>query len=597
MDRAAIQQLIQEALAHHQSGRLAEAERRYRAVLDAEPNHAEALHRMGLIAQAVGRHDVAIELLRRAVAVGPDSPEVHLNLAHTLAAFGRIEESIASCRRAINLRPGYVEAINTLGAGLMQQGKLTDAADCFKRVLLLEPADPLDAALAENNLAHVFQAQGRIDDAVSCYRRSLEHRPDLAVVHSNLLLVLQYQSGSDNAALFREHLAWAERHARPLEKLIPRHRNCADPRRRLRIGYVSPDLRKHSVACFLLPLLAARDHESFQIICYSDVSAPDAATQAFRKCSDGWCDIAGWPDERVAQRILDDQVDILVDLAGHTGSNRLKLFARKPAPLQVSYLGYQSTTGLSTIDYRLTDEHVDPPGLTEAYHSERLVRLPRIFACYQPEEGCPQVTPTPAARLGGVTFGSFNKREKISTQMLGLWARIVGTDPCWRLMIMAPGLGDPDIREHVRDQFAGQGGDVGQLDLRPSRPFLEYMASHADVDIMLDTFPFNGHTTTCHGLWMGVPIVTLAGDRYASRMGLSVLINVGLSDLVATTPQQCVQLAVQLAKDRHRLMERRGTMRDRMRHSPLLDAAGRCRSVEAAYRRMWEQWCQQRSNG
>lgn len=698
MNPAAIAQTMQQALSHHQAGRLAEAEALYRAVLQAEPNHTDALHDLGLIAHAVGRNDVATELLsraialqpsvaryhrnlglvwqvvgeldrsiacyrralaldgasadawnglggaigakgqtaeaiecfrrattlnegftsawnnlgmalnasgrfqeaaycyRRALALAPDAPDVHLNLSRSLASLNCIDESIVSCRRAVALRPDDTDAINTLGTRLMDQGKPMAAMDCFRKALSLKPDHALDRALMSNNLANALKDQGRLDEAITCYRTALKLSADLPAAHSNLLLAMQYHPGYDTATLHQEHLAWAQRHAAPLAGLIPEHRNDADPHRRLRVGYVSPDLRHHSVASFLRPLLTEHDHEAVEIICYSDVRSPDTMTDVLRKCADRWRPIAGLADEEVAQRILDDQVDILVDLAGHTANNRLKLFARKPAPVQVSYLGYQNTTGLSTVDYRLTDEHLDPPGLTEAYSSERLIRLPRTFACYHPVEGCPDVSPGPAVNGTSVTFGSFNRLGKTSPQMLGLWGRIVGSDPKWRLMIMAPGLQEPELQEHFRRMFAAQGGDARQLDLRPPKEFMEYMASHADVDILLDTLPFNGHTTTCHGLWMGVPLVTLAGDRYASRMGLSVLTNLRLGDLVATTPQQYVQLAVQLAGDRPRLAELRRTMRERMRRSPLMDAGAFARDVEAAYRRMWEQWCHQRKS-
>ena len=660
MDRAAIQQLIQKASAHHHSGRLAEAERLYRVVLDADPNSAEALHHLGLIAHTVGRHDVAIDLLsravaldgasaeawndlgmalaahgrtgeaagsfrkavtlkanfasgwnnlgsalnaggrfqdaadcyRRALALAPNRPEIHLNLSRTLASLNQMEESEAACRQAIALRPDYVDAINTLGARLMDQSRSTAAMECFRNALTLQP----DHVLASNNLANALKEQGRLDEAILWYRKALELYPGLPAAHSNLLLTMEYHPGYDSATLYREHLAWAARHAAPLEKRIRDHHNDPDPGRRLRVGYVSADWRRHSVASFMWPLLVEHDHQWFEIICYSDVRAADTMTEVLRKCADRWCDIAGWTDEQVAQRIVDDRVDLLVDLGGHTANNRLKLFARKPAPVQVSYLGDQSTTGLATIDYRLTDEHLDPPGLTEAYHTELLFRLPRTFACYRPEDRCPQVAPVPAMSRGWVTFGSFNKLEKISPQMLEFWGRIVATEPGWRLMIMAPGLEDAAIREYVRRVFTMQGGDARQLDLQASKPFMEYMAAHAQVDIVLDTFPFNGHTTTCHGLWMGVPIVTLAGDRYASRMGLSVLTNLRLKDLVATTPDQYVQLAVQLAQDGPRLAELRRGMRDRMRGSPLMDERAFAREVEVAYRWMWEQWCHQRKS-
>ncbi|MFM7136608.1 MAG: tetratricopeptide repeat protein [Planctomycetota bacterium] len=658
MDTAAAQQLLQQAVAHHQAGRLAEAEALYRQILAARPDQPDALHLLGLVAHVVGQHEAAADLIGRSIALRPDIATYHSNLAevcralgkpdaaaasarravgldpnngeawnnlgaclallgripeaadcfqrattlrpdhfsawnnvgNALAHLGRTEESAAAYRRAIALQPTNVEAINSLGAHLLELGRPGEAADWFCKVLALHPTH----AHAASNLASALKNQGLLEEAIPWYRKTMEMRPDLAAVHSNMLMSLNYDGDYDNPTLFAEHLAWARQHAASPVNDHPRSRLNAQGSalsRRLRVGYVSADFRHHSVASFIHPLLAAHDHAAFEIVCYFDWRNPDSMTHLIQKHADRWRGIAGQSDEQVARHILADEVDILVDLAGHTANNRLGLFARKPAPLQVSYLGYQNTTGLRTIDYRLTDEWLDPPGATDAFHTEKLLRLPGFFACYQPEENCPEVGPLPALGRSAITFGSFNKLEKISPKTLRLWAGVIAAVPNSRLLLMAPGAEEPLVQQRLHSAFRSRGVAPDRLELLGQRPFMEYMATHNHVDVLLDTFPFSGHTTTCHGLWMGVPIITLVGDRYASRMGLSVLTALGLDDLAAPTEEQFIARATALANDLPRLSALRAGLRQRMRQSPVMDAPALARNIEAAYRRIWEAWC------
>ena len=377
---------------------------------------------------------------------------------------------------------------------------------------------------------------GRLDEAIECYRKVIALEPRLWQAHSNLLQALLYHHGSEPAEIFREHLAWAARHAQPTDGGQARpciQSKIQNPKSRIKIGYVSPDLRLHAVGFFIEPILQHHDHEQFEIYAYADVPRPDVVTARLQKCCDQWLSVVGMSDEQVIRQIQEDQIDILVDLAGHTADNRMRLFAAKPAPIQVTYLGYQATTGLSTMDWRITDAHADPPGLTEAYHTERLYRLPRVFACYRPPENCPEVGPLPALSSGHVTFVSFSRLSKITPPAMDLWAKILQEVPSSRLTILSRGLHDAAAQKRLRECFVSRGLAPERLGLLGERNFAEYLQFHNEVDLALDTFPFTGHTTTCHGLWMGLPIVTLAGQTYCSRMGTSVLSNLGLEELIA----------------------------------------------------------------
>ena len=337
-------------------------------------------------------------------------------------------------------------------------------------------------------------------------------------------------------------------------------------------------------------MIAAHDHRAFEIYCYSDVEQPDAVTERFRGHADQWRDVAGTSDAALAELVRRDQIDILVDLAGHIGGNRLLALARKPAPVQVTYIGYQNTTGMSAMDYRLTDEHADPPGMTDGYYAERLVRLPRAFFCYQPPDFAPEVNALPALETGRVTFGSLNQPFKIRPAAWQAWSRILAAVPNSRLLVL--GHAGSQFERHGREIVAAAGVDPARVEVVNQRPRSEYLRLHHEIDIALDSFPLGGHTTVCEALWMGVPSVMLEGGSYASRFGGSALVNLGLTDLIARSGDEYVEIAVRLAGQLDRLAELRRTMRGRMQDSPLLDAAGFARNLEDAYRRMWRAWCE-----
>jgi predicted O-linked N-acetylglucosamine transferase (SPINDLY family) len=352
---------------------------------------------------------------------------------------------------------------------------------------------------------------------------------------------------------------------------------------------VSAFFRSHAVNFFTEPILTSHDHDRFEIICYSDVVQPDGATERIKSAVDRWCDTCGLSDEQLADQVRGEGVDILVDLTGHIGNNRLPAFARKPAPVQVTYIGYQNTTGMTAMDYRLTDERADPPGVTDRFYTEKLVRLPRAYFCYRPPDDSPPITPLPAHGDGLVTFGSFNKFAKVSPPAIDAWLRILESVPRSRLVVLANRGGY--VENHLRAAAAARGVDPARVEVFDKQPHKDYMKLLARADIALDPFPFNGHTTTCDSIWMGVPVVMLEGQSYVTRFGGSVLANVGLEAWIADSIDRYVDIAVRAAEDVAGLARMRGELRARMADSPLLDFAGFTRNLENAYRRMWRDWC------
>jgi predicted O-linked N-acetylglucosamine transferase (SPINDLY family) len=539
----------------HQAGRLQDAQSLYRQILSRQPDHPDALHLLGVIQFQQAQPNAAMELICRAIALDPGRPEFHCNLGVVLADVGRASDAIAAFQHALDLRPLYPEAHHNLGNSLRDMGLMDQAIAHYRQVLAIPPGD--------------------------------------VESHHNLVYAMHFIPG-DPAAVFQEHLNWNRIHAQPLAGQIPRHSNDAAPDRRLKIGYVSPDFRQHSVGFFLLNLLANHDPAAVEVFCYSDAARPDAATARFQQAAHHWKPVVGVADAQLAQIIIQDQIDILVDLAGHTAGNRLLVFARKPAPIQVSYCGYPDTTGLATMDYRFTDAYADPPGTTEQFHSEQLVRLPRCFLCYAPPADGPEVGPVPAAAGGRITFGSFNSISKLSDATVAMWSAVLSAVPNSRLMIKSQGLAGAPARQQVLERFAARGIAADRLELhgRIASP-AGHLELYHQIDIALDTYPYHGTTTSCEAMWMGVPVVTLAGKTHASRVGVSLLSNVGLEQLIAQTAEQYVQIAADLAKDVDALSKLRSALRSRLAASPLLDGSGLAREVEAAYRVMWKQWCGQ----
>jgi len=557
----------------------------YRTAISFNPKLAAAHNNLGSALMEQEQSHAAIDAYRQATLLGPADAEAHSNLGKALHASGQHAEAAAAFRAAIDLSPNSADALSNLGIVLNRLGQLDDALAAHERAIALAPNSPD----AHRSLGSLLNDIGRMDRAIDSFRKALSLRPTHIQAHSNLLLSLHYPPNLDPSAIAHEHRLWDERHAKPLRQHIQPHANDRDPHRRLRIGYVSPDFREHAVACFLLPLLANHDHQSVEIFAYSQVRRPDAITKRFHTYTDTWRSLVGLSDQLAADQIREDRIDILVDLAGHTADHRLFTFARKPAPVQVTYLGYPDTTGLATMDYRLTDAYADPPGLTEPYHAEKLIRLDPCAWCFA-GPASPDLSPR---SHGPITFGSFNTFAKVNEPLLDLWSQILLSVPNSRLFLKSPGLGSAKVCQEVRQRFADWGIDPKRLELRGRESgYKNHLALYGQMDIALDTFPYHGTTTTCEALWMGVPVISLAGSSHVSRVGVSLLSNVGLPELIAATPEEYVHLAVNLAKDPPCLNELHATLRQRMEQSPLMDAPRFARNIEAAYRQMWRTWCE-----
>jgi protein O-GlcNAc transferase len=575
----------------HRLGRDEEAAQSLRRALDIEPRSPEILGNLGMVLRAQRRAAEAVEAYRSALALSPEDPALLTNLGNALRDLSRNEEAIACFRDAVAGAPDYADAYYNWGSLYLRSDRFQEAADKFRAALAIDP----NLAEAETGLASALRDLGHVDAAIEAARRALRLNPDDREVHSQLLFTLLHSPEIAPQQIFEEHREWARRHAAGLRSASGTHPNSREPERRLRIGYVSGDFRHHSVAQFFEPVLARHDRGAFDIFCYCNLSHADETTGRLRHAADCWREIALLDDGVVAELIRSDRIDVLVDLSGHTRYNRLLVFARKPAPVQASWLGYVNTTGLDTIDYRITDARASPEGPFDALHSERLVRLPDSQWCYQPPPGCPEVAIPPAVREDKpVTFGAFSSLAKIGPRVIALWCSLLERLPDARLLVV--GLGLESIRDEYLSRFAARGIAPGRIDLRAFQSFRDYLAMHADADVILDTFPYAGGTTTCHALWMGVPVVSLAGDSAPSRGGASLLGTIGLEELVAGTPEEYLEKACSLAGDLARLSTLREGMRARMSASPLMDAARFTRHLEQAYRSMWRRWCQDRDS-
>lgn len=567
-------------------GRVGEARECCEEALRRKPDSAEALNNFGNVLRAQNHLEEARGCFQRALGAAPDYFEAWLNLSGVLRELDLLEEATAACREAIRRRPDSAEAHNNLGNVLRSQGRLQEAQACFREAIRCQPDLPEPYV----NLAGVFKDQGRLEEALAACRKAIELDPNSTSPFSNFFFYLHYGDVCPPETIFEEHRRWGQRH-RDLAASAAPHPNARTADRRLRVGYVSPDFRHHSVAFFVEPVVEAHDRSAVEVYCYSNVARPDAATQRFQAMADHWREIRGLTDPQAAELIREDRIDILVDLAGHTAGSRLMVFARKPAPVQVTWCGYAATTGLVAIDYRLTDALVDPPGKTGHLHTEELVPLPVPFTCYRPPADAPEVSDLPALATGAITYGSFNFLAKVTPRMIAAWSLLLGEAPGAKLVLKSAPLVDESTRKLVWERFRAHGIGPERVELLGPVGHTEHLQAYHRIDIALDTFPYHGTTTTCEALWMGVPVVVLAGATHASRVGVSLLASVGLGDWVAQSVQDYVELAGRMAQDLDRLAALRAGLRDRVAHSPLTDAARFSRHLEAAYRRMWRRWC------
>jgi len=640
----------------------ADAARWYRKVVELTPNDAEALNGLGIALKEVGELDEAMSCLEQAIAVRPENPAAHfnlglvrktredltgaatsfheavridptyipayLNLASVLFERKQYERAEAACRSAVEVEPSHVEAHCSLGNVLIKLERWSEAEDAFRRALNLTSNDVnalyglgnallnqsrLDEAISnyrivpssdpvyptvQNNMGNCLQKQGRLNLAIAAFRRALSAKPDYPEAHSNVLFCSNYLPDIDSEILFKEHRLWAEKHADHLGRQVSFKGLDTSPVRRLRVGYLSPNFCLHSVAFFIDAVLEYHDRTAFEVTCYANVGTQDHYTERLRGHSDRWRDVYGFDDDHVASIIRNDAIDILVDLAGHTGGNRLLVMARHPSPVLFTYLGYPNTTGLTQIGYRISDAWADPPGVSDAIHTEKLLRLPSGFLCFRPPPECPDVVDPPVIHDGHVTFGSFNNTAKVNSRVIEVWSQILRALPESRIVIKSRHVADAGARRVLLDTFSERGVAVERIKIvHGFVPSEDHLRLYGQVDIGLDPFPYNGTTTTCEALWMGVPTITLDGETHRGRVGVSLMHQIGLPELIAATESEYVSIALSLARDWERLCTLRHALRGRMAASPLMDAPCTLRELESSYRTAWKAFCQSTKEG
>jgi predicted O-linked N-acetylglucosamine transferase (SPINDLY family) len=625
-------------------GWYAEAAAQYRGALQSKPGSAEASNNLGLALAALGRFDEAISAHRQALELAPEVADLHFNLgnalmvcgqsagaaaafrraleiqpcfphalsnlASSLWALGELEEGLAVCRRAIELQPNFPLGHDNLGSALMSCGRVDEAIEEFRRAIAL------NASLAgpHKNLGMAFLDRGLVSEAVAEFRLAVDLQPADSELHSRLILALHHLPDETATALATAKDHWARQISHSLPKSSANHLHEPAPERRLRIGYISSNFWDHVAGRNIAPLFRHHDHQHFEIVCYSGWERDDEWSRHFHRCTDVWKSTVNTGDEALAAMIRDDRIDILVDLAQHTMGNRLPVFARRPAPVQVSFAGYPESTGLPQIRYRISDKWMEgdfrmPIGdcrfgeassrpetsemaaaLSYLDKAHERVFLVDSFWCYEPCGVETEVNTLPAQGGGEVTLGCLNTISKINDRVLALWARVMHSLPRARLAILC---GQGSTRSRLLGFLERHGVDARRVQFLEPRPRREYLQLFQRLDIALDTFPYNGHTTNLEALWMGVPVVSLAGQTAVSRAGWSQLSNLGLPELIAHSPEEYIAIATRLAHDIPRLAELRRTLRSRMEASVLMEGPHFARQIEAAYRRMWQAWCAQ----
>ncbi len=636
-------------------GQTEEAIEYYRRAIAGKPNWPEAYNNLGNALYAVQRYDEAIDAYRQAVSLAPNFPGAYGNLGNSFAAKGKLKQAIEFHRKAVSLQPTLAEAQFNLGNALQDSGQTVDAIACFRKAAELNPQNAIflgnlgaalynqgkldeaiavfneavalkpefeqtrynlanaqhgkgmvqeaingyrqalalrpNWAMALNNLGNAFKDFGQLDEAMDCYRRALVDDPENILAHRNWLYSMHFHPAYDAERILREQRKWDETIIRSPKQSAPLIDNDPDPDRKLKIGYISPDFREHVVGQNLLPLIKNHDRRNFEIFCYAAVIFPDAVTEQFKSSADHWRNILHKSDDDAAKMIHEDKIDIVVDLALHLAANRLTILARRPAPVQVVFGGYPGGSGMSTIDYRLGDPYLDPPE-ADSHYAEKVIRLPHSFWCYDPVAmgvlDIPEPTPPPAMEKGFVTFGCLNNFAKVNESVLIAWARVLNAVPKSHLLLLSP---QGDARNHVRTFLGDYGIESSRIEFVDRQDRLVYFDMYRRIDIGLDTFPYNGHTTSLDSFWMGVPVVTLVGDTVVGRAGWSQLSNLNLTELAGRTPEQFVEIAVSLANDLPRLGRLRSSLRQKMLDSPLTDAVKFAQGIESAYRLIWRQWC------
>lgn len=573
----------------YNEGRFDNAIECFREVLKSEPTNYDAYNYIGNSLQEKRRFKEAIEYYDRAIKLNPDNPTSYINKGIALSSLERFDEAYLYFNKALSINPNLEPVYNYMALSLSIQGKLEEAIENYSRALLINP----ESKMALCNLAKIFADQGKGIEADKLYRYTLEKYPDDYITYQAYLMSLNYTNIYSSEFIFKEHIKFSERFFKHLNTSKNIYPNTPINDRPLTIGYISPDFKRHSVSYFIEPVLREHDKDNYRIICYSNVCIEDDVTERLKRYPDKWVDIFNIPDSDLFKKIQQDKVDILVDLAGHTAYNRISLLAQKPAPIQITWLGYPNTTGLSSIDYKIVDNITDPPSLNDNFYSEKLLRMPYSFLCYLPFESSPEIDQPPVIKNGYITFGSFNNIAKISTEIFQCWIEILKNIDNSHIILKGKVFSDKSTCDYYLNLFERNNIDNKRVKLLSRiHSMKEHLKAYNMIDIALDTFPYNGTTTTCEALWMGVPVITLEGERHASRVGKSILTNIGLEDFIAQNYIEYVEIGKKLSNNINKLTDLRFTMRERLKKSVIMDYKKFTRDLENLYRTVWNIWCE-----
>lgn len=584
-ERQGLLKLLAQAANALQGGQLDAAKQLYHTVLAKDPYNAEALEQCGLIAFKHGDNKRAIGLISKAIEFDPKRPRACYMLGFILSTLHQYDQAIAAYQQCVALDPRLIEAHNNLGVIFKNLERYDEAKDSFQTVVNLNPR----SGYALSNLGNVLKDSGQMSEAVKVLQRATIAEPKLSAAYSNLLVALNYLNEFTAQDVFARHCQWGQH----VPDSIQSRRFSFDqldpsPTRPLRIGYLSPDFHTHSVAFFIEPVLRQHSADNVEVYGYYNNTIFDDTYQRLKSFCIKWRDVESYSELQLADTIYQDQIDILIDLTGHMADNRLAVFYQKPAPVQVTWLGYPNTTGLSEIDYRLSDAIADPLEPSAAFHSEKLQHLTPGFLCYEGDTQLPAAQDSPALNTGYITFGSFNNIVKITQEVIACWASILKAVPNSKLLLKSRQLADPSTSAGLLAAFEQHGIAASRLRIYGLVPDIAaHMALYAEVDIALDPFPYNGTTTTCEALWMGVPVIALLGEVHAGRVTASILHRLELDDYVASSVADYVDLAIRKAADITKLNALRLQLRQRMLKSSLCDSSAFTASLEQTYREMW----------
>ena len=619
MDRESTNELLIKAQNFHNAGDGNKALAILREIVHRDPFNAEAFSNIGLLLYEMREYDKAIESYRQSISINPGLAEVYCNLGTALLSKKDFIEAEQAFNNALGLKKGFLVALLGLGSVKQASGDLEGARGYYIEALRSKPDDATahfrlgvimrewerldmaevcfrnairfkpDHCEAYMGLGETLQAAGLIGESEECFKKTIELDPENALAHSNLFLSMNYNTAYGGDELFEAHRKWGE-------EVIAKNSDSPaitflydkNPGRILRIGYMSADFCKHPAASFLEPVLRNHDPSGFRVYCYSQGNRVDDTTVDFKSFADKWRDIRPYSDEQVRQLILEDQIDILVECTGHMADNRLPVLAKRCAPIQISWIGYPHTTGLSTIDHRIGDEITDPVN-DDSPSSEKVLRLPGCFCCYSPPFDAPPVSGLPAMKNGYVTFGSLHTLSRLNSMVIALWSKVLKEIPSSRLLIFRTLLNDAIVKR-LSGQFTAHGIESDRIEFVKEIPENGHLSLYGRIDIALDTLPWSGHTTACEALWMGVPVVTLSGCRHAGRMVSSILTQLGLDDFIAENEAEYCAIARRTALEIPSLCMLRQGLRSLMEESTLCDDRTFTRNLEHEYRKLWMKW-------